>query len=99
MKNTFDPASADIETPPVEQSPAVARSIPLGVVDAAHWQAGGELDDYTERLYERADRLHDERRDAAWEKALERDDGPWDRVDAFNAAKEHEFFENQKDTL
>jgi hypothetical protein len=56
-----------------------------------------EPDAATERLYERADRLHDERRDAAWEKALERDAGPWDRVDAFAAAKEYEFSEEQRE--
>lgn len=62
-----------------------------------------EPDAATERLYEMADRLHDEMRDRAWERALARDAlsltkeaGPWDERDAFSLAKEYEFFEEQR---
>jgi len=50
-----------------------------------------------ERLIDHADFLRDEQRDRAWEAALERDAGPWDERDAFSLAKEHEFFEEQRD--
>jgi hypothetical protein len=52
-----------------------------------------EPDAATERLYEMADRLRDERKDAAWEKVLERDAGPWDKEDAFSLAKEAKWFD------
>lgn len=57
-----------------------------------------EPDAATERLYEMADRLHDERRDAAWERALERDAGPWDERDSFSLAKEEKWFDDNPPT-
>lgn len=56
-----------------------------------------EPDAVDERLYERADWERDEMQDRAWERALKRDAGPWDEVDAFSLAKEHEFFEEQRE--
>jgi hypothetical protein len=50
-----------------------------------------------ERLIDHADFLRDEQKDRAWEATLERDAGPWDRIDAFSLAKEAEFYATLRD--
>jgi hypothetical protein len=52
-----------------------------------------ERDAARERLIEHGDQLHDEQRDRLWERALKRDAGPWDEVDAFSLAKEAKWFD------